>query len=490
MVTRGAAVFMAMRWGMRAIGLISTMVLARVLVPADFGLVAIATSYITILNTFTEMGGRSAILRHGFADQGFLDTVMTLQLVRGVIIAAVVAASGFVFPHIMNDPRLAVVMPCLALEPVISAFLNPRMVLFEGQLNFKPEAILQVTAKTFSTGFTIAIALYTHSYWALIAGTLMASSVRVIISYMLAPAIPRFGLSSWRELFGFSSWITAASMFDSLATGFDQLIVGAILNVRTAGLYNIGAGLAAMPLGEFLPVVNRALLPGMLKFKNDPEKMRQVALDVVGFLAGVSLPVGIGFCFVAPEFIRIFYGPKWTDAIVIVQVLSLCAALGSVGGAVASSVALSLGRTDLIFGKSFLTLVLRLPPFVIGTWLYGLSGSLFGYFAGSLAVAVANLTILRRTVRISYSALLGQLLRSVGAVLFMSATLLLVQLLLPVSDALVEDLTGLVIKLIAGVVSYSTGRLLLWRFTGVPESLDSRVVVLLATLGSRLRRSA
>jgi PST family polysaccharide transporter len=475
LVTRGAALFMTMRWSVRGIGLISTIVLARLLVPTDFGLVAIATSYIAILSTLTDLGARSATIRRGVYDRNFLDTVLTLQLFRGVAIAVIVLASSLVLPGIMKDQRLTLVLACLALEPLISAFINPRMALYEGQLNFGPEAILQISAKVLSTTLTITVAFWQHSYWALVAGTLIASFARVLISYALSPAVPRFGLQAWRELFHFSGWVTAASIFDSLANGFDQLIVSAFLNIRTAGLYNVGATLATMPLGEFLPVVNRALMPGLLKFKNDSEKLRQVTLDVTALLAGLSLPIGIGFCFVAPEFVRIFYGPKWADSIPIVQVLSLCGALGSIGGAVASSIAMTLGRTELLFRRSAMTLAMRLPPFLIGIWLYGLIGAFVGYFMGSLAVLISNLMILHDTLSITYARLVRQLVTSTVSALSMSVFLFILAAQLPRTGGPAQDAMEMTIKIAVGLVTYSLTRLLIWKLTGAPESLDLRV---------------
>ncbi len=488
LVTRGAALFMAIRWGVRAIGLVSTMVLARLLVPADFGLVAIATSLIAILNTVTELGARSATIRQEKVSQEFLDTVLTLQLLRGLVIAALVLTSSLVLPGMMKDARLGMVLLCLALEPLISAFVNPRMALFEGKLNFGPEAILQISAKILSTVLTIAIALWQRSYWALIAGTLIASSAKVLISSALAPAWPRVGLSAWGELFRFSGWVTLASLFDSLASGFDQLIVGGFLNVRTAGLYNVGAALAAMPLYEFLPVVNRALMPGLVKFKHDVNKMRQVSLDVTGFLAGLSLPVGVGFCFVAPEFVHLFYGDKWNEAVPIVQVLSVGAALGSIGGAVATATALALGRTDLMFQRALYTVLLRVPPFILGIWMYGLPGAFAGYFMGSLAVMLSNMMILHRTLSLGYGKLAGQMVRPVVCVAVMALALYMAQAWLPQASAGAgAAAAALGMKIVIGIAACGAARLAFSKISGRRELLDIKTDEALEAAAAKLR---
>src|SRR5438132_9945623 len=110
LVAIGAAWFMFMRWALRFIGLISTVVLARVLVPSDFGLVAIASSYAILLDAITDIGARSAVIRYDNGGRKFLDTVFTLQMLRGFLLAGMVALSSLVIRYTNMDQRLGPVI--------------------------------------------------------------------------------------------------------------------------------------------------------------------------------------------------------------------------------------------------------------------------------------------------------------------------------------------------------------------------------------------
>jgi PST family polysaccharide transporter len=487
LVTVGTALFMSMRWTLRGIGLISTIILARLLMPADFGLVAIGSSYIGLLDRLTDLSIRSSVIRHGGADREFLDTVFTAQIIRGLIISAIVAASSFVLPQLVNDERLKHVLWALAAGTLWTGFLNPRMALYERALDFRRESILQIVAKLLSTAAAISVAIAFRSYWALIAGSLAGSLARVILSYVLSPCSPRLSLKGWREFLRFAGWLSASTTVDALGHGFDNLIIGGLLSVRATGLYHVGSTLAEMPLGEFLPVVTRTLFPGLLKFKDDIKKLRENALDVVGVLGALSLPIAVGFSFTAPEIVHILYGSKWNEAVPIVQAISLSAGIESLGGTVTTSVAMATGRTELLFRRSFARSLFRIPAFTVGAWLFGLSGAIGGYLAGSVIYATANFGILRSMLVTDYATIAQKLWRAVVAVVTMTIALYAVQEYLAVAAPNLSAALSLTIKVLCGIATYGATRGLIWAITGKPEFVEDRLLVLAAATRTRIR---
>lgn len=486
LVAIGAAWFMAMRWGLRLIGLVSTVVLARLLVPADFGLVAIATSYLTLLDAITDLGVRTALIRHGAADKHFSDTVFTLQVLRGIVLALVVVASSFFLPGLMHDERLGPVIWLLALSPIFGGLQNPRLALYERDLDFRRESAMQLIAKLASTIAAILVAVTFRSYWALVAGLLIQPLMKVALSYALSPWRPRLSLNSWRELLRFSGWLTGSYTLDNVSYGFDNMIVGGFLGIRMAGLYNVGEQLANMPLGEFLPVVNRALFPGLLRFKDHHENLRKNALDVVGILAGLSLPAAVGFAFVAPEAVHILYGAQWTEAIPLVQAVSIGAGIATIASAVTTSTGLALGRTELLFARSLAFACVRVPAFVMGTWLYGLQGAIVGYLAGSAILAISNIAVLCRMLRTSVLAIAARLWRSVVAAGAMSAALVALEAAMAAAGPGLGAAAVLFAKVAVGAASYTASRTLIWRVVGQPESIEARALELFRAIKGRI----
>lgn len=466
-VAAGTAMFMAMRWCFRLIGLVSTIVLARILVPADFGLFAVAASYITLIDGLTDLSIRSSVVRHGGGDRQFLDTVFTIQLLRAVLVSGIVVATSFVVPMLIQDERLAPVIWCLALNTLWGGLMNPRMAVFERDLDFRRELLMQFVAKILSTAAAIAFAVIYQSYWALIVGSLVGSFTRVILSYVLSPFLPRLTLSLWRKLFAFAGWLSAATTVDSLGHELDSIIIGGFLELRSAGVYKVGSEFASLPLDEFLPVLTRTLFPGLLKFKDDIPKLRQNTLDAVEVICTLSFPIAVGFAFVAPEAVRILYGAQWVDAIPIVQAIAICSGIEAIGSSVTTSVAMATDHTKFLFRRSLVRSLSRLPAFVLGAWFYGIPGALFGYLVGSVLFASANVGILRVLLETSYAAITWRIWRALVAVAVMGGALAL----LPASagGGVSDDLASIAVKIAVGVASYTAVRLLLLWGTGRPE---------------------
>lgn len=486
-VAAGTALFITMRWCFRLIGLMSTVILARILVPEDFGIFAIAASYITLIEGLTDMSVRSSIVRHGGEDRAFLDTVFTVQLLRAAIIFVFVIATSFVVPYLVQDERIGPVIWFLALNLLWSGVLSPRMALFERELDFRRELLMQFAGKLLSAIAAVAVALIYESYWALIVGSLTGSLTRVTFSYLFAPYLPRLSLAQWRKLFSFAGWVSAATTVDSLGHQFDSVIIGGFLDVRSAGIYRVGSEFANLPLGEFLPVLSRTLFPGLLKFKDELAKLRQNTLDAVEMICALALPMAVGFAFVAPEVVRILYGGNWIDAIPIVQAVALFAGIESLGASVATSVAMATDRTRFLFFRSAAISLFRLPAFIVGAWLYGVPGALAGYFVGSVLLASANAAILRALLKTSYSEIGVRVWRSVAAVGAMALVLWLVPTSYGAGEGMASDALNLVFKMFVGAISYTAARLIIWRIAGTPEFSDRSILKLLSAATDRVQ---
>lgn len=491
-VAAGTALFMTMRWVFRIIGLVSTIILARVLVPEDFGVFAIAASYITLIEGLTDLSVRSSVIRHGGEDRAFLDTVFTVQLLRAIAVCGVVLATSFVVPYLVQDDRIGPVIWFLALNTLWGGLLSPRLALFERELDFRRELLMQFVAKVLSTAAAIAVALIYETYWALIVGSLVGSTTRLSISYILAPFWPRLSLKLWRKLFSFAGWVSAATTVDTLGHQFDSIIIGGFLDVRSAGIYRVGSEFAGLPMGEFLPVLSRTLFPGLLKFKDDIAKLRQNTLDAVELICTLSFPLAVGFAFVAPEVVRILYGDKWIAAIPIVQAVSLCVGIESLGASVSTSVAMARDHTKFLFRRSVVYSVSRLPAFIVGAWLFGIPGALFGYFVGSSLLAGANIAILRTLLETSYSAIALRIWRSAVAVGAMAAVLSLVPTHYGVSEGVGGDALNVAVKTALGAATYTIVRLAIWQASGTAEfserSIQRLVSGATAQLTARLGR--
>jgi PST family polysaccharide transporter len=234
-------------------------------------------------------------------------------------------------------------------------------------------------------------------------------------------------------------------------------------------------------------VLTRTLFPGLLRFKDDIPKLRENTLNAVEAICTFSFPVAVGFAFVAPEAVLILYGSNWTEAIPIVQAVSLCIGIESIGASVTTSVAMATGQTKLLFRRSVVRSALRIPTFIIGAWLYGIPGALIGFFIGSVLFASANIGILKIMLETTYAELALRIWRALAAVMVMAGVLVVIDQYLGTPSSGWNAAYGLLLKTAAGMASYGLVRFAIWRITGQPAFSETIATTVLSAVATRLR---
>ena len=182
----GAGWIIAWRVVTRNIGLLSTLILVRLLQPADFGLVALATGFISSVDALSAIGVQDALVRAPVLDRDMYDTGFSLSILRGMLTALLIAVIAWPVGNFFDDARLAVVMLALSVGSLISAFENIGIIDFRRDLTFRMEFNMQLWSRIVAAAATIIVALVWHCYWALVAGILAYRVVRLLQSYLMS----------------------------------------------------------------------------------------------------------------------------------------------------------------------------------------------------------------------------------------------------------------------------------------------------------------
>ncbi len=188
------------------------MILARLLTPTDFGLIALAMSVVKLVETLSEFGFETPLIHKRDATRDDFDTAWTLNIMLASVICTLIAVAPRSLPRFYSEPRIEAILYFVAAGHFFLAFQNIGTVQFRRQLNFKRDFALQVAQKVAMLAVTIPLAFSLRSYWALVAGMVAGNVAAVVVSYGFLPYRPRFCLRSWRELFGFSKWLQVNSM--------------------------------------------------------------------------------------------------------------------------------------------------------------------------------------------------------------------------------------------------------------------------------------
>lgn len=397
-MARGAAWMVLFRLFDRSVGVVSTTLLARLLVPADFGLVAMAMSVIAIIELATAFSFEVALIQKPDPQREHFDTAWTLNILLATGCAIVTAALAFPAASFYGDPRLGPVILAVGAAWLVSGFENVGTVNFRRNMDFSSEFRFMATKRVIAFAVTITAALVFRSYWALVIGTATGRVVGVLLSYLMQPFRPRLSLACTRELFSFSGWLLANNVASVILSRVPHFFVGRVFGAQTLGAYTVGSEIAQLAHTELVAPINRAMFPGYARLVNDPETFRRVCVDATGAVLLVVLPVSVGIAVLAGPMVRLLLGPQWSQTVPIIQILAFS---GAVSALTSNNMAayLALGRPHLVT----LILLARLALFGSLALLFVDSTQVLGVAYADLIAALGSLLV---SLPILFSALL------------------------------------------------------------------------------------
>ncbi|WP_187830349.1 oligosaccharide flippase family protein [Siccirubricoccus phaeus] len=490
----GAGWIFAWRLASRLLGLLSTLVLARLLVPADFGLVALAYACGATLDACLNAGLDQQIIRAPAPSRPLYDTVFTLNLLRGLAIGAVLAAGAGPLAGFFGDARLQPVLWALALLPVLGGFANPGAVEFQRDLDFRADFLMMILPRLLGVATAIGIGLAFRTHWALVGSLLVGRLAMVAMTYVMHPYRPRLGLAAWRGLVGVSAWTWAVIVTLMVRDRADGFFIGRMLGPAAVGAYNIGAEIATLPASELVAPIARASMPSFAVAGREggAAAMAESYQRIMALAALLVLPAGCGIAFVGAPVLYLAAGPAWQAAVPVTAMFGLIGIahlFGNIGHALLSSQS-RMRQVCAIFAAGTL---LRLALMAALIPAFGLAGAAVAACLGFLAEAVLMLRASAAMLGLSRAAILRGFWRPALAAGLMALALWgagFGQLAMPGSVA--AALAWLVEGVGLGVAVFGGVTALLWFGLGRPDGAETDLLRLLgraaAGLRGRLRR--
>jgi len=485
-MARGALWMMLQRVAVRAIGLVSTVILARLLMPGDFGIVALASGFQAVIESLAELGFDLALVQRQTSARADYDTTWTLNVIRGIVVAAVLLALADPSAEFYGDARLAPLMRWLALGPFMAGLQNVGTVEFHRDLRFDIEFRLAVWSKISAFCVTVFLAAWRHDYWALVAGILAGKAVATALSYLIHSYRPRPSLRGARQFLHFSLWLSINNIVTGIKSRLDTFIVGKFVGASLLGVYSVGYEISNLIASEVMWPIARVIFSGFAKMSGKPEELARTLLDVLGLLFLVATPMAVGIGLTAEWIVRIFLGNQWLAAIPLVRVLVIYGVL-NFATANSQAIFLALGRPDRSAVASLPAAILLPPLLVWGTARYGLVGAAWAVVLDGAINLVSNLLLMRGLIHFRLAEVLAALWRPLGATAAMAAVVLVIDERWALADTM-AGLIGQFLTVVAcGAVTYAVIVLILWRAVGAPAGPESQAISALRTFRAGVR---
>lgn len=484
---KGAAWIAATRLVMSLLGLASMLILARILTPADFGLVAIAMTASQIVLALTELSLSQALVQHRNPLEVHYHTAFTLNLLRAAIVALIVIAISGPAATFYGEPRLAPLLVVVGASTLVTGLINPKLVVFSRNLVFWQDFVLRGSDK--AVGFVVAlvVAFVWRSYWALVIGVIAGQFTSLILSYVLIPYRPNVRLSEWRGLMSFSVWLTLGQAVNTLNWRLDQLVVGYLLGSAQLGYYTVGDRLAVLPTREVTAPLVQAAFPGFTKLVDDPDRLRRGYQRVQSVLTAAALPIGVGFAVVAEPLVLLAMGPEWRPAAIVIQFLASIFAIQTLASTV-QPLALALGETRVLFWRSLITLSIRVPLIIAGLIMGGLVGLLWARCASGIIAIWINMILVRQLAGLSVREQIAVNIRSLVSVAIMALSVYLIGYAFGLNEAEVSLFAKACAMIAGGVVIYPAVLWLLWRLAGYPQGPEHEGMAVIWRVLAIIRR--
>ncbi len=371
------------------------LVMARLLLPGDFGLVAIATSFSQAVDTLGEIGVGDALVREHALDRSIYDTGFTLNAIRGLVSALVLLLSAVPIAHFFGDPRLAHIMMVLAVAMLMSSLENIGIVDYQRHLAFDKEFLLYVVPRIMGIGLGLITAWYLRSYWALVVGIFTTRSLRAVLSYVMHPYRPRFALTAWRRILSFSAWAWGLSVAGIARDRIDSFVIGRLLGAAAVGIYTVGWEIGFAASVELVLPLSRALFSTFSILRNRAKDIPDAYFRVMSTTMLVTLPASTGIALVADPLVRLALGQRWVNAVPLVQVFAVVGAF-KVVGSISGTLLRVFGLQQVQVKILSVTVVVRLALLIVLVNSMGLLGAALAAGATS---AIDDLALLLLTFR-------------------------------------------------------------------------------------------
>lgn len=485
-MAKGAAWMIALRIAERSIGLVSTVVLARLLVPADFGLVALAMAIIGVLELMSAFGFDLALIQNQSARREHYDTAWTFNLIIYASVALILVLLAPPAASFYEDARLAPIMYFLALGTFILGFENIGVVAFRKELWFGQEFKFLAAKKLAAFLVTMTMALIFRNYWALVAGIITGRIAGVALSYALHPYRPRLSLAARGDLLHFSKWILLFNTVKSLNDSIGNFIIGKIAGAHMLGIFTVSYEISTLPSSELSAPIHRAMLPGFAKMSADHNVLRKGFLDVLSLTALIGLPAGLGIAAIAEPLVWVMLGEKWVATIPLISLLAVFGAV-SLLESNPHYIFIALGRPKITSVLMMLQFAIKVPLLILALQAFGVIGAGMALlFVQALMLPVAY-GVLMPLLKLGIAPILNVIWRPLAAALIMYFAVRALHAQWSEAERFIEHLAQMITLSAAGFIVYVALVFFFWRIAGSPYGAEQLVLEKMPPL--KLRKS-
>lgn len=397
------------KWGNQTISFFIFVLLARLLEPESFGLVAMASVFIALISVFIEQGFAEAIIQRTNLEQEHLDTAFWTNVLMGAVMTLAGILLSKVVAYIYHEPQLVPIVTYLSLMFIFVALSSTQQAILRRNMDFKKLSIRSLIANVFGGITGITCAFLGFGVWSLVYLQLVSGVVGVLLLWHISDWRPkfRFSIKHFKEMFPFSLSMLGHRIVNFADTRTGDFIIGYFLGPIMLGYYRIAYRILEMINNLIMGVVAPVVLPVFSRLQEEKERLRQVFFQGSKLISIVVFPIFIGIVVLGPELITTLFGAKWKPSVPIVQIL-VFAGLLQTFLILNSTLIAALGRPGEVLKIRILSSIIIVSVFIIVVR-WGIAAVALAYvLINYLIIAPLHFRLLFRLVGITEKKYLSQ----------------------------------------------------------------------------------
>lgn len=438
--------------GRRVLALLANVAFARLLVPSDFGLVAMAGVLLGFIDIFKDLGTGTALIRDKDLSEARLSSVFWLNAGFGLAMTVIIIAISPLAATFYHEPRVQAVLIGMAPSFLLSALGIVQSSLLTREMAFVKLAKIELAAALLSYVVGMAAAFMGQGVWSLVYQVLTNTLLGVVLMWGASSWRPKL-MFRWLEvkpIMSYSLNLTGFNIFYYFAQNVDNLLIGRFLGTEALGLYDLAYKLMSFPMQAISSVFARVMTPYYAQAQDDLPRFRQAFLQVGAAIAFVTFPLMIGLLAVRGHFVLAVFGPDWMP---VATLLAMFAPLGAIRSILTTtgSIFIAKGRTDLQLRWGVVANLIVFAGLAIGLQ-WGALGVAGGFTVTALLLLYPNFAIPMRLIELPVSRMMATLRPAAICAVLMYITIFGADFLL--QDRL-ADMPALIVLVILGMASYT-----------------------------------
>jgi PST family polysaccharide transporter len=363
-----------------------------------------ALTIVAALNALTTIGLDQTIVSTKFdsSDQlkAHLDTVWSAEVIRGLLIALMVAASAFPAARFYGQPQLNVMIPILGLVTLVQGFQNIGLVILRKEISFARIFWYELVTNVAGIALTVAMAVVMRNVWALVIGLVLNTALETALSYVFHSYRPRLAFEkiALHRALNLGKFVIVIAIASYVTTMGDNVMVGRFLGTGSLGIYSLAYNVASAPISVLVFALGKVLFPAYAEITaHSPQRLEQAFTKVFSISSLILITITLPLFMLASEIVQLLFGDRWTSAGPVLRILALSIPLRGLA-LIISTIFLSMNRHKQMAGVRVLEAIVFLAVFYPLIRAFGLSGAAWAVVIAYVFACVTRLAVLSEII--------------------------------------------------------------------------------------------